>query len=616
MFQLSGAATPEYSIENVTPVHTLTPLRVPLWPTWSHDGKRLAFTNTNVNLMEGHAWLSQIWCMDLADYPNATRLMREPDNSTCGCLAFVPDDTCLLFIQYVEGKPGGLPALCHSEIAGVWLPTGITALELDPSAVGGVIFHTDIRDTPNGSRMVVDLYRPTGNTSIYAIPTDAAGRPSLSQAVEIVQEIDNLDPVRLALSPSGNELLVCHDYAVDSDTDIALITGVDNIVAGIDPPITSWSDTRVRIMNDGPNHADAPSWSEDGSLFFYGYDLMGTFKMIDMNFDQADFDVMVVRLEDALAGNLTPTAIQIPGNQGCIGASSGGTRIAFGQTADPNNQVCVATFRIADTLALDGAGVVPTSFALADGSGTTLSIPASTAVSNHGAIAGPLKISVFTPFSAIEEAALLEGTAGIPVVRDYSYENLGGNPDPQPLTLDPPASLTIVYTDAEIRGLNEEELAVYDYNPESGLFDTLLPIVSHDLEANTLVVEINSIDPATTAGAKAGESDTLGTLGVGIVDSDGDGLSDGRELRWDGNLQFNIYDPESNPMGTDLDPYAADTDGDGVSDGTEARLSMNPLDAGDGEDLPVANTLAVVLFAFLLAGVGLMMAARPSLLRR
>ncbi|MDY0148870.1 MAG: carbohydrate-binding protein [Kiritimatiellia bacterium] len=98
-------------------------------------------------------------------------------------------------------------------------------------------------------------------------------------------------------------------------------------------------------------------------------------------------------------------------------------------------------------------------------------------------------------------------------------------------------------------------------------------------------------------------------LDPGNADTDGDGLDDGFEAGYDGNVNtYNPYHPTSNPSGRDLsatradtdldgvsdgdeilvygtDPLRADTDGDGLSDGEEVHLGTDPLKPdtdGDG----------------------------------
>ncbi|MCX5770280.1 MAG: hypothetical protein NTZ09_08420 [Candidatus Hydrogenedentes bacterium] len=266
MLPSAALSVVEFSLDNYVELHTLAPGRVPLWPKWTQDASRIGFTATDVNLMQGHSWLSEIWVMDLATAPDATRLLVETQGATCHCLSFVPDDSSLLFQDDIPGEGGGRPSLLDPNTPGNERRLGINPRTIDPTIPDGAIFHLDIRETPNGCKMVLDMekYRsPYETTSIYLIPTDAAGIPNLELKKEILNDVIGINPCRLALSPSGNELLFAYWHSTPKP-DVALITGLDRIVSGEDLPISYMNDSRVKTFIDGPNHADAPSWSEDG----------------------------------------------------------------------------------------------------------------------------------------------------------------------------------------------------------------------------------------------------------------------------------------------------------------------------------------------------------------
>jgi hypothetical protein len=89
-------------------------------------------------------------------------------------------------------------------------------------------------------------------------------------------------------------------------------------------------------------------------------------------------------------------------------------------------------------------------------------------------------------------------------------------------------------------------------------------------------------------------------------DSDHDGLTDSQELLWDGDTTPNIYDPVTNPTGTDLDPNNPDTDGDGVNDGTEAAFGFDPLNPDDAAAVPALSKSCLGVLAGAFAGAGLL----------
>lgn len=66
-----------------------------------------------------------------------------------------------------------------------------------------------------------------------------------------------------------------------------------------------------------------------------------------------------------------------------------------------------------------------------------------------------------------------------------------------------------------------------------------------------------------------------------LADTDGDGLSDQREVTFDGQAAYNPMDLKTNPSGTDTNATTSDTDGDGLPDGWEVKYGFNPLQRND-----------------------------------
>ncbi|MCX5770279.1 MAG: hypothetical protein NTZ09_08415 [Candidatus Hydrogenedentes bacterium] len=246
-------------------------------------------------------------------------------------------------------------------------------------------------------------------------------------------------------------------------------------------------------------------------------------------------------------------------------------------------------------------------FELRDGARTTLRMVPATVVLNYIPGAEPLRISMYTPVPAIALNALPRGTFKMPVQRAIRHNNRTlYKTDGTNLSFDPPANVDISYLNAEIQGINENDLLVYAYNAQTATFDRFLPLTAHNLDTNTISVQLDAVAPAEAAGsggpvAKIGDGLADGSLALGAADSDGDGLSDGREVRWDGDLGLDIYNPDTNPGGTDTDPFNPDTDGDGSPDGQEANFGFDPLDAADTPQLPAAGTLGLIALAAALA---------------
>jgi len=599
----------EFSLDGVVEFHALAPGRIPLWPHWSQDARRICFAATDPALMDGTNYLSEIWILHLGAPSVSRRLLTENENGTCHCLGFVPNDSAILFYD----------DLWQMSFLDPWTPSLKTPTNLREcmsyASVSGPMWHCDIRETPNGYKIVVDLRESrTGKTIIFLIPTNASGVAHIASTVKIVDGLVGYDSIRLALSPSGNELLLAHRIPGRYDPDVSLITGLDRIVAGQDPPIRSLPDPRFMTFEDGPYHADGPSWSEDGSLIFYSYDFSGNFYMPQMNIDQANFDLMVVRLSEALAGNLAPTRLPMPGNTGCLCASRGGTRFVFAQSASPVNLLCAIGFACSDELHLNGLpgdSVVQEEFSLCDGSGTTVQIAPSTLVHNCAESTDPTRVILKTPVTPLAQEVLPERSSRMTVQRKLRHNNGtgSGKSNPLPLEFEPPAELELAYNNEEIRGMRESDLLVYEYNPETGRFDRFLPLIAHDLENNRITVAVSAFASAEELSKSAGAY-AEGSLAAGIADSDGDGLSDGFEVRWDGDLALNPYDFITNPDGTDLNPWKRDTDDDGVMDSDELDFGTDPFDPLSAPEMPASGAVGLAILTGTLALAGVRRAQR------
>ena len=89
-------------------------------------------------------------------------------------------------------------------------------------------------------------------------------------------------------------------------------------------------------------------------------------------------------------------------------------------------------------------------------------------------------------------------------------------------------------------------------------------------------------------------------------DTDNDGVDDGDEVMYNGNPDYDPYNPVSD-TGTDLNVLEPDTDDDGVNDGAELSAGTDPL---DDTDFPIAAPVAglvslAVLGAAVVASGGL-----------
>jgi hypothetical protein len=113
-----------------------------------------------------------------------------------------------------------------------------------------------------------------------------------------------------------------------------------------------------------------------------------------------------------------------------------------------------------------------------DGSGTQVAVPAGTTVQFPPN--APQVIQITTPISPVSTPQVPPTVDAIPVIREFG---------PAGTQFNPPITISISYTDAEIEGLVEASLRVFLYNEISGIYDIEVPvedIVERDLENNVI----------------------------------------------------------------------------------------------------------------------------------
>jgi hypothetical protein len=343
---------------------------------------------------------------------------------------------------------------------------------------------------------VIQLETLPFTEGIYILDLDAQGNP-IAPGTKIAGF--STGGLRLfqhaTLSPSGDQILV-KDPRTHTDFDIYLLDGIAEILAGTQPPILSFSDPRIHAVETGPRVSSWPNWSQDGTLIYFSDDANGAFDETDQlgTIDLSDFDPMVTTLADVLAGSPSTQRVVSPGQQFGFSSPPGGTRFAYAEfdSGQLSGQLIVATWRISDEIDLGISGVAQSDFTLADGSGTNLFVAAGTAVGNVGT--GIQSLSVFTPFTPVEEVQLSVGVSAVPVLRDFG---------PDGATFSPPAEVTISYTDAEVAGLDESKLRIYELNDVTGNFDIELPIVGRDLAGNTITFQAASFSVFGIGGGPA-----------------------------------------------------------------------------------------------------------------
>jgi len=376
-------------------------------------------------------------------------------------------------------------------------------------------------------------------------------------------------------------------------------------------PASSLDDERfVKIVGNSRMNIGA-TFSYDGSLILFAEDIQGIAQLGDVGSALQGNSDLFIEESDGYGARQTLSAD--PRNEVLPVTSPDGTRILYCRPDDQDAlQLVLATIRLAQELPLDLATNRTTrDLLLKDGSGTALYIPQSTEVLTPSANTEELTVETPLHFEPDPEQLASAGTDLLVLVRDFG---------PQGTTFSPPAVLTLRYTDAEVKGMDETSLRVFEFDFDTGEMIREFPVIpgSRNLEENRLQV---SIDHFSSVGVTA------------LVDSDGDGMSDD----WESNHGLDTNDPtglngrngdrdgdaltngEEHTYGTD--PNKADTDDDGVLDGTEVAAGTDPLDPNSFpvpivEGTSTVGCVGLVLLGALLLLAGVMLTHRRGTLAR
>ena len=125
------------------------------------------------------------------------------------------------------------------------------------------------------------------------------------------------------------------------------------------------------------------------------------------------------------------------------------------------------------------------------------------------------------------------------------------------------------------------------------------------------------VSPDSDSDGLSDEAEAALGLSPTDPDTDNDGLSDGYEVTNNGQNDWEDYedmlwDPVTNPTGTNTNAFVADTDEDGIDDGTEVVFGYDPLDSDDTPAVPLSSTIGLLLLAAAIACVALV----PTLRRQ
>jgi len=322
---------------------------------------------------------------------------------------------------------------------------------------------------------------------IWCMDIDDSANPDFGSAMKILATNDLL--VNPVLSPDGDTLLVEQPWT-STNSRIWFIKDIADVLADTTLPVEDLeSDPRVYLLNPDDSYATDPQTSQDGSLIYYVKDVTLTLDLSDFDgtFYTSDFDVVVLKRSEIVANMPNENILPIPGHQFSLHASSGGTRFAFANFDVTEAQLNLGSLIISATVMVDPSGITQEELTLVDGSGLRLVIPAGTLIQGITIPGdGLITLTIHTPITPFEELALAN-LAGVKLTREFG---------PSGITFDPPegesVALTIHYTDAEVEGLDENELTLVEVTlvEVDGIETIPHTIIARDPAANTITAEL------------------------------------------------------------------------------------------------------------------------------
>jgi len=564
----------------------------------SSDGTTVAFWAVNIATEE-----IAVFLVDIGDPSSWRRLTPDIPELPDQPIYWTPDDLFLV----TKGKR-------------IPLSTG----EFVPHTVHGYPL-TDVSSTRlvGGNWLVTDW-----NGEIVALPVLGNGDEDPAREPVIVTDFAGagVNASWPGVTPDGSAVAFAdwHGSSVPGVADLAdayVLKNLETIIAA--PKIsgtdistlapTSLADPNIVAIraDETDNFAHTPYFSQDKSLVFYSEDWENVFRDADFfnTLLLADFDVMISNAD----GSGEDLQLAEEGNQGGVTPTPGGTRLLYLRDVAGVVHLYITTLEVITDVVGNTQGdpadndiTTTADQEASDASGTAVEISAGTTIDFP--VGQPQQIHISTPIDPATEPELPDGVDAIPVIREFG---------PNGTLFDPPVTVTIAYTNAEIAGMDEANLRVFRYNPITNKYDIeITTIVERDLDNNTISFTINQF-------SKYGLGAATDTDGDGIDDSvdtddDGDGIPDDEDLfplDTDNDGVNNVDDPDDDadgiPDGDDTYPLDTDNDGrnnaedpdddnDGVSDALEMIFDGDPLNPGDTPALPLKITpiLAALLVIF------------------
>ena len=541
-----------------------------LFPTWSHDGKSIAYTRRDdTDPGSWNIWVKQV------DPPEApVQLTENSDNVHIYSVPeFSPDQSHILFTASRAASEYEIEDL--TEIKRV-SADGSGSPEVIVSDVGVNWYLSDVSSSCNLMLAERSPQEPwTLNIYSMEISPDGQPVPGGGQALTDLP----LDPERYFDDSQINdtcERIVCQSGRYPEIADVYLFNGIQEILNGSEDPPESHLDERFVPLADNTNYQATAHFSGDGSYVYYCEDALGVFdvEFMENNPHLPWPDITSNSHWEIFAVNPDVPEEKIklnyyrPYSQGVLSASPDGTKIAFVSDNRDDGDGVIDTDIYIVTLKVQQLIDTLVDEEIVDGSGTTLELPA-------GSLTEDTVVSITTPLpgNIPDPEGLPGGLRNIALARVIETES-----DTVDI-VDPvgnPLILTIHYTDEEISGLNEASLLIYVYiNDPSDLPARWEALPEADTVRNPAENTISASLPHLSIFSVGGEVDTDED---GILD-DGDGSGtagdypcpDGITVDCDDNCPETANADQADLDGDEIgDVCDDDIDGDGVLNGDDA----------------------------------------------
>jgi hypothetical protein len=432
-----------------------------LYPSWSANGKMIAYTRDELDTGPWNIWVKQID----PPAPAVQCTQNEDDVYIFSTPAFSPDYSHILFIALT---PEGRFEIKRARTDGI----GDAETILSESGISWLI-----SDLNSSCELMLGqkISHTTGQNWIFSMGVTADGLP-IAGTEKILVDF----PPTLPAATGGRFDAACERLAFMStsyppsglmDSDLYVLNGVQEILNDITAPPIDYTDLRLEPIATGPNFQATARFSRDGSLVYYSEDVHGTY---DFNYMKANPHLPTEEMFgtshwEIFAVDPEPPHERIklnyyrPYNQGALATSPDGTKLVFvsGNRSDSDGVVdadlYIVTLKVQEAIDASAGGQI------VDGSGTTLDIPADS-------ISEDTVVSVKTPLPGDMPSpdTLPWGLQNIALARVVDAESETATVDP-----DNPPTLTIHYTDEEIAGLDELSLRIYVYNEDTLSWEAL-----------------------------------------------------------------------------------------------------------------------------------------------